>query len=98
MKAPRLLLPAEDEMLEAAFYYERQSKGLGEDFLRKVHSAIEEIAQHPTRWPKVRGDIRRRIVHRFPYAVLYEDLPQEIVVIAVMHLRRHPAYWIDRTP
>jgi len=98
MKTPRLLRPAEDEMLEAAFYYEQQSSGLGQDFLRKVQGAIEEIAQHPTRWPKVRGDIRRRLVHRFPYAVLYEDHAQEIVVIAVMHLRRHPTYWIDRTP
>jgi plasmid stabilization system protein ParE len=98
MKTPRLLRPAQEEMLEAAFYYEQQAGGLGQDFLRKVQSAIDEIAQHPTRWPKVRADIRRRRVHRFPYAVLYEDQPQEIVVIAVMHLRRHPAYWIDRAP
>jgi len=97
MKTPRLLLPAEEEMLEAAFYYEQQSKGLGQDSLRKVQNAVDEIVQHPTRWPKVRGNIRRRMIHRFPYAVLYEDQPQEILIIAVMHLRRHPAYWIERT-
>ena len=51
MKTVRLLLPAEEEMLEAAFYYERQSQGLGQDFLRKVQDAINEIALHPTRWP-----------------------------------------------
>ena len=97
MKTPRLLLPAEEEMLEAAFYYEQQPKGLGQDFLRKVQNAVDEIVQHPTRWPKVRGNIRRRMIHRFPYAVLYEDQPQEILIIAVMHLLRHPAYWIERT-
>jgi len=97
MKTPRLLLPAEEEMLEAAFYYEQRSGGLGRDFLRKVQNAVDEIVQHPTRWPKVRGNIRRRMIHRFPYAVLYEDQPQEILIIAVMHLRRHPTYWIDRT-
>jgi plasmid stabilization system protein ParE len=97
MKTPRLLLPAEEEMLDAAFYYEQQSTGLGQDFLRKVQNAVEEIVQHPTRWPKVRGNIRRRMIHRFPYAVLYEDQPHEILIIAVMHLRRHPAYWIERT-
>ena len=85
-------------MLEAVFYYEQQASGLGRDFLRKVQSAVDEITPHPTRWPKVRGNIRRRMIHRFPYAVLYEDQPEEIVIIAVMHLRRHPAYWIDRTP
>lgn len=97
MKTARLLLPAEEEMLEAAFFYERQSQGLGQDFLRKVQNAIDEITLHPTRWPKIRGDIRRRVVHRFPYGILYEDQPEEIVIVAVMHLRRHPAYWIDRT-
>jgi plasmid stabilization system protein ParE len=96
MKTLRLLLPAEDEMLEAAFFYEQQSGGLGQDFLRKVQSALDEIGRHPTRWPKVRGDIRRRLIHRFPYAVLYADQPQEVVVVAIMHLRRHPTYWIDR--
>lgn len=98
MKRARLLLPAEEEMLAAAFFYERQSEGLGQDFLRKVQDAIDEIAQHPTRWPRIRGSIRRRMVHRFPYGILYEDQPEEIVVIAIMHLRRRPAYWIDRTP
>jgi hypothetical protein len=37
------------------------------------------------------------MIHRFPYAILYEDQPQAILIIAVMHLRRHPNYWIDRT-
>ena len=98
MKTPRLLLPAEKEMLAATFYYEQQAEGLGQDFLRKVQSAVDEIVQHPTRWPKVRGNIRRRMIHRFPYAILYEDRPHEVLIIAIMHLRRHPAYWIDRIP
>jgi len=97
VKTARLLQPAEDEMLEAAFYYERQSSGLGKDFLVKVQHAIDEIVQHPTRWPKARGNIRRRLIHRFPFAILYEDFPHEVLIIGVMHLRRHPAYWIART-
>lgn len=97
MKTPRLLLPAEDEMLEAAIYYERQSKGLGENFLKEVQDAIHEIVQHPRRWPTARGNIRR-LIHRFPFAIIYEGGPDEVLIIAVMHLRRHPTYWIDRTP
>ncbi len=96
MKEPRLLLPAENEMLEAAFYYEQQSIGLGKDFLDKIQSTIDDVAQHPLRWPKVRGDIRRRMVHRFPFAILYEDHSQEVLIVAVMHLSRHPNYWIGR--
>lgn len=97
MKEVRFLLPAENEMQEAAFYYEQQSSGLGKDFLAKVQNAINEIAQHPTRWPKARANIRRRLVHRFPYAILYEVHSHEVLIIAIMHLRRHPTYWIVRT-
>jgi putative addiction module component (TIGR02574 family) len=64
-----LLLPAEEEMLEAAFYMSNDPECLGRDFLRKVQNAVDEIVQHPVRWPKVRGNIRRRMIHRFPYAV-----------------------------
>lgn len=97
MKGARFLRPAEEEMLEAAFYYEQQSAGLGRDFLEKVRKAVDEIARHPTRWPKMRKAIRRRLVHRFPYAVLYEDRAEQVLIVAIMHLRRHPTYWIKRT-
>ena len=97
MREVRFLLPAEDEMLEAAFYYEQQSSGLGKDFLDKIQNAVDDISQHPTRWPKTRKNIRRRMVHRFPYAILYEVHSHYVLIVAVMHLRKHPNYWIDRT-
>jgi len=44
----------------------------------------------------VRGNVRRRLVHRFPFAVLYGVTPEEIVVTAIMDLRRDPEYWLYR--
>ena len=96
MKRVRLLGPAEQEMLDAARYYESQAAGLGEDFLSKVQSAVKDVAEHPDMGPVIRFDIRRRLVHRFPYGILYRICPEEIVIVAVMHLRRHPAYWLGR--
>jgi plasmid stabilization system protein ParE len=96
MKKVRLLDPAEQEMLDAARYYESQAAGLGDDFLSKVESAVRDVAERPDMWPVIRLDIRRRLVHRFPYGILYRICPEEIVVVAVAHLRRHPAYWIGR--
>ena len=69
MKPVHFLLPAEEEMLEAAFYYEQQSTGLGKDFLNKIKNAVDDIAQHPDRWPKTGSNIRRRMIHRFPYQI-----------------------------
>lgn len=96
MKPVRLLRPAELELLDAARYYELQAPGLGGDFLDRVDSAVRETAHAPLRWPVIRHDIRRRLVHRFPYCLLYRDDPAEVVVLAIMHLHRRPDYWLDR--
>jgi toxin ParE1/3/4 len=96
MKPVRFLQPAEQEMLDAAHYYEKQAPGLGNDFLQKIDSATRDIAENPELWPVIRPGIRRRLIHRFPYGLLYRVDPNEIVVVAVMHLHRHPAYWTRR--
>jgi len=92
----RFLLPAEEEMLSAATFYETQAPGLGKDFLQKIDLALQDLAQHPERWPVIRGQIRRRLVHRFPYGVFYRCDPDEIVILSVGDLRRSPNYWIGR--
>lgn len=96
MKTVRFLLPADHEMVDAAFYYERQSYGLGADFLDKIEAASADIAENPEMSPIVIRKIRRRLIRRFPYALLYRDDPEEIVILAVMHLHRRPDYWMDR--
>jgi plasmid stabilization system protein ParE len=94
MKPVRFIQPAEQEMLDAALYYERKAHGLGEDFLDKVDAAVVDAAENPQRWPILRNNVRR--VRRYPFAVLYRDDLDEIVILAVMHLKRHPSYWFKR--
>ena len=97
MKPVRFLLPAEQEMADAAMYYESQASGLGDNFLSRIDSAVRDISEHPEGWPAIRYGIRRRLVPRFPYALFYRITPEEIVVLAVAYLRRHPSYWTDRS-
>ncbi len=96
MKPARFLAPAERELNDAARYYEGRALGLGTDFLERVAVAVQDIRQHPERWPIARGSVRRRLVRRFPFALLYQMDGDEVVILAVMHLRRHPEYWTDR--
>jgi hypothetical protein len=42
----------------------------------------------------MRGSIRRRLIRRFPYALLYRVKPTEVRILAVMNLKRRPAYWV----
>ena len=87
------LPPAEEEMNEAARFYEERSPGLGLDFLDAVQRTVDAIVAHPNSGRQLSENIRRRIVQRFPFGVLYSVEPERIVVVAVMHLRRRPGYW-----
>jgi plasmid stabilization system protein ParE len=96
MKPLILSSQAEQELEEAAFFYDSQVSGLGKDFVSNVEVAMEGIQRHPAAWPTVRPAIRRKRVARFPYALVYREYPAMIVVLAVMHLHRKPDYWTDR--
>ena len=62
---PTLIRPAAAADIEEAFlWYERQQAGLGEEFLRAVQSALENIAAHPIRYPVVHRETRRVLVRR----------------------------------
>jgi len=94
---PSLFLPeAEQEMLEAALYYQNQAPGLGSDYLSAVERAIQSIEESPYTWPILEGEFRRRLVRRFPFGVLYRIEPEIIIIVAVAHLRKKPGYWKKR--
>jgi len=92
----RFLAPAEIEMLEASIYYENQAAYLGDDFLDIVEAATGEIVESPETWPEIDPGIRRRVLRRFPYSILYQIIQDEIIIVAVMHHKQKSRYWIDR--
>jgi toxin ParE1/3/4 len=87
---------ADEEFVEGVAYYEDCEPGLGLDFSREVYAAIQNAIDYPTMWPEIDADVRRCLVHRFPYGVLYSVEPHEIFILAVMHLHRDPDYWKHR--
>ena len=87
---------AEKEFNEAIDYYEDVRPGLGCELALEVHSTIENVLKHPQAWMLLEYDVRRALVRRFPYAVLYSQEPQALFIIAIMNLRREPGYWKNR--
>jgi len=96
MKIVSFLPEAEEEMAAATRYYESRARGLGRDYLSEVERAVKTIKKSPETWPVVKEKIRRCIVRRFPFGIIYCIEPEEIVIIAVAHLRRRPKYWEER--
>ena len=83
-------------MYEAARYYESQASGLGFDYLGEIEHAVSSIAEFPEMWPKIEGELRRHLLRKFPFGILYYPESEQIVIVAVAHLRRRPGYWKDR--
>lgn len=96
MTKVRLHAEAEAEMIQAAAYYESQQTDLGKRFLASVQDAINSITINPRLYPVVDLDVRRCLTKVFPFGVLFRVLPDQILIVAVMHLARHPDYWKDR--
>jgi len=94
---------ADEELLEAARWYEQRRRGLGLDFLAAIGAAVELIQRYPaggSRVPGVKDEVpaRRLVLRRFPYAVVFLELEAEIRVLAFAHHRRRPGYWRERLP
>ena len=89
----RLLRPAWRELRDAAKYYEDRVPGLGFEFLHEVRAAIRRILMNPEAWFALDAEIRRCRTHRFPYGIIYTVELNEVLIISVMHLHRHPESW-----
>lgn len=87
---------AEAELSEAIQYYENVEPGLGQDFAVEVYSAVQRAITYPNAWMVLEGEVRRSLVRRFPYGVLYSEEGDGILIVAVMHLHRDPGYWKGR--
>jgi toxin ParE1/3/4 len=98
-RALRNLQPAGEEFTAAVRWYEQQRAGLGGEFFDAVSDATTRIHNHPEIGTSLSPDQRTRrvLVHRFPYQVVYRLFPNEIVIVAVAHLKRRPGYWKNRT-
>jgi plasmid stabilization system protein ParE len=90
------LAVAEAELAEAVSYYNEQSEGLGYDFAGEVRQTIARIVRFPEAWTKLSERTRRCRAKRFPYGLVYQIRSNAILIVAVMHLRRHPESWRSR--
>ncbi len=87
---------AEAELFEAIRYYENVEPGLGKEFAVEAYSAVQRAIAYPSAWAIIDGQIRRSLMWRFPYGVLYTEESNGILIVAIMPLHRDPDYWKGR--
>lgn len=101
MKFPRLKRAAAIDAAEAAEYLSRDNHAIGVAFKQAVARTLETIRKSPRRYARLETnrtdrEIRRAILHRFRYLIIYEVQRDQPVVLAVMHASRQPDYWQTR--
>lgn len=90
----------ENDLIDAARYYQSQVPALGAEFLDEAESAVEEIMRAPERWPLRVGGIRRFLLSRFPYVIRYRIPTHRDTVqfLSILHGARHPDAGQKRSP
>jgi len=92
----RFLTPAQSELDDAVAWYNEQSSGLGFEFLDELDRLVRRSLAFPLSCPEIEPGLRRGLLARFPFGLLYGLDGETIVVVAVAHLHREPRYWADR--
>ena len=87
---------AQAEVDGAIKHYRAISDDLGEAFRAEAEQAIQRIAERPDAWQPLGRGLRRYILKRFPYGIVFRVHDGQIKVYAVMHLKRRPEYWRKR--
>lgn len=87
---------AEAELIEAYAWYEERVPNLGTEFLLAADACFNSISRNPEMCPVVHRTIRKALLRRFPYAVLYVLEENQIVILALFHAKRNPRHWQDR--
>lgn len=90
----------EEDVAEAASWYEARQEGLGDDFIREVMRVWDRLAVDPITASRhgAMKDIRWRFPDRFPYRVIYQmdKSSSHVLVLAVLHAARHDRHWKAR--
>jgi plasmid stabilization system protein ParE len=92
----RFLTLAQQELDDAVAWYNEQADGLGKEFLDELDRAVRRAVVFPMSCPQITSGLRRCLLARFPYGIIYGLEDDMMVVIAVAHLHRKPRYWAGR--
>ena len=87
---------AVEEAEKAARWCRERSVRSAAQFVEEVNHAIDRILAAPQRWPSGQYGSRKFLLHRFPFAVVYRELPSASQVLAIAHGHRRPGYWKPR--
>jgi plasmid stabilization system protein ParE len=86
----RFLPEVESDLHNGRSWYEERSPGLGDAFIQAFYACAQDLLRFPRQCQKVHRDFRRHLFRRFPYALYYRVIEDQIVVFGAFHAARDP--------
>ncbi|MFK8011984.1 MAG: hypothetical protein AB8B80_08095 [Marinicellaceae bacterium] len=71
---------AQLEIEDSKDFYNLQQDGLGDSFKSDVKKSIDKIVESPELYPIVVNSIRRTLLHRFPFSIMYTIQNNKIII------------------
>jgi plasmid stabilization system protein ParE len=87
---------AEREVDEAFEWYREQSRAAAAGFLDALHALQGRIGANPMAFPLTRNALRKAVMARYPYVLLFREKGRGVEVLVVAHAKREPGYWAGR--
>ena len=87
---------AEREITDAVRFFQSERAELGRALIDEVERALHQILTHPLSYQLVNRTVRRKVLSRFPYSIMYSVKPESIRILAIASQRRRPFYWLGR--
>lgn len=87
---------AEADLERARAWYARDDHRLGIAFVEEFDRTVHRIGALPDQFPKVGREVRRALLHRFPYATYFVRRADVAIIVAVLHQHRRPGGWKAR--
>lgn len=93
-----VIRPEAEQDIQIAFaWYEEKRFGLGHDFLLQVDAGLQFIQRNPEVHPAEYKGVRKHILKRFPYKMIYRIEASNIMILAVLHGMRSPTVTTKRS-
>ena len=90
---------ASTPLQEAAVYLEEARACIGLAFVDDVEAILLVASEHPRIFPRVPdvvgNEVRRGLVRRYGYWIIYEIRQDDLLVLSVWHGMREPGGWRD---
>ena len=98
MAKKQIITPQAQRDLDSAYHwYQKQSKGLGKDFIRCVDATLATVFRYPFHNQVIfKNVVRRALVKRFPYAIYFVSEEDSTTIFAILDQRRNPEIWQER--